>query len=52
MNSELLKGRFKKFSLRVIKMVDSMPNTISGNAIAKQIIRSGTSPAANYRQLV
>ena len=26
-----------------------MPNTISGNAIAKQIIRSGTSPAANYR---
>ena len=30
-------------------MVDAMPNTISGNAIAKQIIRSGTSPAANYR---
>ena len=30
-------------------MVDAMPNTISGNAIAKQIVRSGTSPAANYR---
>ncbi|EIY62007.1 TIGR02436 family protein [Bacteroides salyersiae CL02T12C01] len=30
-------------------MVDSMPNTISGNAIAKQIVRSGTFPAANYR---
>lgn len=26
-----------------------MPNTISGNAIARQIICSGTSPAANYR---
>ncbi|WP_370634144.1 four helix bundle protein [Bacteroides sp. K03] len=26
-----------------------MPNMISGNAIAKQIVRSGTSPAANYR---
>ena len=26
-----------------------MPNTISANAIAKQIIRSGTSPSANYR---
>ena len=26
-----------------------MPNTISGCAIAKQIVRSGTSPAANYR---
>ena len=30
-------------------MVDSMPNTISGRAIAAQVIRSGTSPAANYR---
>ena len=26
-----------------------MPNNIAGNAIARQIIRSGTSPAANYR---
>ena len=26
-----------------------MPHTVSGCAIAKQIIRSGTSPAANYR---
>ena len=30
-------------------MVDAMPDTISGNAIARQIVRSGTSPAANYR---
>ena len=30
-------------------MVDSMPNTISSVAIAKQIVRSGTSPYANYR---
>ena len=49
MDADELKLRFKSFSLRVIKMVDSMPNTISGNAIAKQIVRSGTSPAANYR---
>ena len=26
-----------------------MPNTIAGNAIARQIVRSGTSPSANYR---
>lgn len=26
-----------------------MPNSISGNAIARQVIRSGTSPSANYR---
>ena len=30
-------------------MVDCMPNRISSMDIAKQIVRSGTSPAANYR---
>ena len=30
-------------------MVDCMPTRISSMAIAKQIVRSGTSPAANYR---
>ena len=44
-----LKDRFKKFSVRIIKMVDSMPDTISGRAIGAQVVRSGTSPAANYR---
>ena len=44
-----LKDRFKAFSIRIVKMVDAMPNTISSVAIAKQIIRSGTSPSANYR---
>jgi len=49
MTREELKERFRQFSLRIIKMVDTMPNTISGTAIARQIVRSGTSPAANYR---
>ena len=49
MTREELKERFRQFSLRIIKMVDAMPNIISGNAISKQIVRSGTSPAANYR---
>ena len=30
-------------------MVDAIPNTTSANAIARQIVRSGTSPSANYR---
>ena len=49
MTEEELKARFKLFSIRVIALVDNMPNTISGKAIANQIVRSGTSPAANYR---
>lgn len=49
MTKDDLKERFRQFSLRIINLVDNMPNTIAGNALAKQIIRSGTSPAANYR---
>ena len=49
MTKEELKERYRKFALRIIKMVDVMPNTISGLAIARQIVRSGTSPSANYR---
>ena len=44
-----LKTRLKNFGIRIVKMVDSMPHTLSSVAIAKQIVRSGTSPAANYR---
>ena len=49
MTEQELKKRLKQFSIRIIKMVDNMPNTISSRAIACQIVRSGTSPAANYR---
>ena len=48
MTPEELKERFRKFSIRIIRLVNAMPNSIAGNAIARQIIRSGTSPAANY----
>ena len=49
MTKEELKERFRDFSLRILRMVDAMPHTVSSLAIAKQIVRSGTSPAANYR---
>ena len=44
-----LKNRTKKFALRIMKLIDSLPNTRAGNAIANQLIRSGTSVGANYR---
>lgn len=49
MNQDDLKKRLKKFALRIIKLSENLPNNITGNTIAKQIIRSGTSPGANYR---
>ena len=33
----------------IIKLVEELPNTTTGRTIGKQIIRSGTSVAANYR---
>jgi four helix bundle protein len=45
---ELLE-RTKQFALRIFKLVGALPQTIQGRAVAAQLIRSGTSVAANYR---
>ena len=45
---ELLE-RTKRFGLRIFKVVGALPQTIQGKAVASQLIRSGTSVAANYR---
>ena len=42
-------NRTKKFSLSIIEVVEQLPNSIAGRAIANQLIRSGTSVGANYR---
>jgi four helix bundle protein len=49
MNSDDLKKRMKVFALRIIKLSEKLPNNVTGNTLCKQIIRSGTSPGANYR---
>jgi four helix bundle protein len=51
MDENEMKQRTKKFALRVLDSADSLPRSRSGNVIAGQIIRSGTSVAANYRAL-
>ena len=49
MDKRELQERMTCFAVRIVKMVDAMPNSVAGLAIARQIIRSGTSPSANYR---
>jgi four helix bundle protein len=49
MTERELLDRTKKFALRVFKLVGALPRTIRGKAVAAQLIRSGTSVAANYR---
>src|SRR5437764_12527196 len=48
-NEPDLKKRTKAFALRILKLVDALPKTTAGRALSSQIVRSGTSVAANYR---
>ena len=48
-NQSDLKKRTKAFALRILKLVDALPKTTAGRALASQIVRSRTSVAANYR---
>ena len=48
-NEPDLKKRTKAFALRILKLVDALPKTTAGRALTSQIVRSGTSIAANYR---
>ena len=43
------KKRTKDIAIRVIKLVQSLPNNMVAETIGKQLLRSGTSIGANYR---
>jgi four helix bundle protein len=49
MTPDELKKRTKQFGLRVIRLVESLPNTKTASTIGGQLLRSGTSVGANYR---
>ena len=49
MDEQEFKNRTKQIALRVIRLVESLPNTSSANIIGKQLLRSATSVGANYR---
>jgi four helix bundle protein len=49
MKEDELKQRTKQFGLRVIKLVETLPNTSTAHTIGHQLLRSGISVGANYR---
>jgi len=49
MNSDELKARTKQFTLRIIRLVESLPRGRTADVIGRQLLRSGTSVGANYR---
>jgi len=45
-----LKERSKEFALRIIRMYTSLPKTTEAKVLGTQVLRSGTSVGANYRE--
>ena len=48
--SKQLEIRTRKFAISIIKLSSSLPKTEEGKVIRNQIIKSGTSIGANYRE--
>jgi four helix bundle protein len=49
MNADELRQRTRAFALRIIRLVEALPQTRSAEVIGKQLLRCGTSVGANYR---
>jgi four helix bundle protein len=49
-NNITLADRFLKFTIDIIKLVGSLPDSLTGKHIGSQLLRSGTSPGANYEE--
>jgi len=49
MNPADLQRRTKSFALRIIRVFKSLPRNEESRTLGKQLLRSGTSLAANYR---
>jgi four helix bundle protein len=45
-----LRVRTKSFALRIIRLYTALPKTTEAQVIGKQILRSGTSVGAHYRE--
>ncbi len=44
-----LKARTKTFAFRIVKLFQALPSRPDAQTLGKQVLRSGTSVAANYR---
>jgi four helix bundle protein len=48
--NEQLSDRLLDFAVRVIKIVDALPKTVTGKHVDRQLIRAGTSCGSNYEE--
>jgi four helix bundle protein len=47
-----LRQRTKSYALRIIRLYAALPKSIEAQVIGKQLLRSGTSVGAHYREAV
>lgn len=45
-----LKARTKRFALAIVRLYVTLPKTTEAQVLGKQLLRSGTSPGAQYRE--
>lgn len=45
-----LKQRTKQFAVRIITLYSTLPQTVPAQVLGKQLLRSGTSVGAHYRE--
>jgi four helix bundle protein len=45
-----LKTRTKQFALRVVRLYGALPKTTEAQVLGRQVLRSGTSVGAHYRE--
>jgi four helix bundle protein len=50
LNQQMLEKRLKQFSLRVLRLIKSLPKTEENITYGKQVIRSSSSIGANYAE--
>jgi four helix bundle protein len=48
-STDELRARTKKFAIRIIRLFKALPRATEAQIIGKQLLRCGTSVAANYR---
>jgi four helix bundle protein len=46
---EELRERTKKFAIRIVRLFQALPKSTEAQVMGKQLLRCGTSVAANYR---
>lgn len=50
MKGDDIADRLVELAVSVIRVVDALPETLTGKHVAGQLLRAGTSPGANYEE--